>query len=265
MTAAILALYWNVATGLVRQWTADDNYSHGFVIVPLAAYFAWNRRERLRAAPLQPSAWGLAGICVSVSIFLLGTAAAELFLARISLIPLIASCIWFVCGPAHVRVLRFPLLFLLLMIPLPAILFNQLAFPLQLFASQVGEVTLRAAGVPVLREGNVLELETLRLEVAEACSGIRSLVSLLTVVIVLTQVGESTSRRWWLLVGATVPVAIAANAARVAGTGIAAHAWGREAAEGFLHTASGTLVFVVAVTILLALHRLGRPAVMRSV
>ena len=145
------------------------------------------------------------------------------------------------------------------MVPLPAIVFNQIAFPLQLFASQVGEVTLRAAGVPVLREGNVLELEVLRLEVAEACSGIRSLVSLFTFAVVFGHLSQSSTRRLCLLAIATVPIAVAANAARVAGTGLAAHVWGKSAAEGFLHTASGTLLFVIAVTLLLSLNRVRRP------
>jgi exosortase len=141
------------------------------------------------------------------------------------------------------------------MIPLPAIIFNQIAFPLQLFASRVGEVALGVAGVPVLREGNVITLPTVTLEVAEACSGIRSLVSLLTLAIVIGQLSEP--RRWIrsALAATAVPVAIAANAARVAGTGIAAHYVGASAAEGFLHTFSGWLVFVVALALLLGTHR----------
>ena len=259
LSIVIAATYWEVGAGLVRQWARDDNYSHGFLILPLAAYFAWQRRHRLASVPVRPSQWGLVGICISQAIFLLGIASAELFLTRMSLILLIASCIWFLCGREHLRILRFPLLFLVLMIPLPAIVFNQIAFPLQLFASQVGEVTLRAAGVPVLREGNILELEALRLEVAEACSGIRSLVSLLTFAVVLGQFSRSSARRLCLLAVATIPIAVAANAARVAGTGLAAHVWGKTAAEGFLHAASGTLLFVVAVSVLLSLNRVRRP------
>src|SRR5688572_2225907 len=149
LSIAVVATYWEVITGLVRQWARDDNYSHGFLILPLAVYFAWQRRDQLSSVPVRPSPWGLVGIGGSQALFLVGTASAELFLTRLSLLLLIASCIWFLCGRAHVRLLRFPLFFLVLMVPLPAIVFNQMAFPLQLFASQVGEVTLRAAGVPV--------------------------------------------------------------------------------------------------------------------
>ena len=260
VSAAIVAANWELCAGLVQQWARDDNYSHGFLILPLSAYFAWQRRRALASAPQKPSIWGLGVIAFSFVLMAVGTMAAELFLARVSLVLLAAGCIAFLYGRQCLRILRVPVLFLLLMIPLPAIVFNQIAFPLQLFASRVGEVTMRAAGVPVLRDGNVLELETLRLEVAEACSGIRSLVSLLTLALVLGFVGGSSGPRIWLLALATVPIAVIANAGRVAGTGLAAHVWGPGVAEGFLHTTSGTLAFAVAVAALLALKGARRPA-----
>jgi exosortase len=156
----------------------------------------------------------------------------------------------FVCGWQHLRVLAFPIAFLLLMIPIPAIIFNQIAFPLQIFASQFGETAMNIADIPVLREGNVIVLANTTLEVAEACSGIRSLVSLLTLGIVY---GYFTDPRGWLrttVALSTVPIAIVANGMRVAGTGIAAHYYGPEAATGFFHTFSGWLVFVVAFAML---------------
>jgi exosortase len=259
VATVVLAAYWELWVGLVQQWAHDDNYSHGFLIVPLAAYFTWQRRAALAATPVSPSSWGLVLVAISIAMIAIGAMAAELFIARMSLVVLIAGCIAFLYGRQHLSILRVPVLFLLLMIPLPAIVFNQIAFPLQLFASQVGEVTIRAAGVPVLRDGNVLELEALRLEVAEACSGIRSLVSLLTLAVVLGQLGGGSRRRMWLLALATIPIAVAANAGRVAGTGLAAHVWGKAVAEGFLHTASAALAFGVAVAALLALKSVRRP------
>ena len=261
---AVVAAYWDLAIGLVRQWATDGNYSHGFAIVPLSAYFAWQRRSALLAAPVSPSKWGLLLVAGGVLLFVMGAAAAELFVARVSLIVLLAGCVLFLCGPKHLRLLRFPLLFLLLMVPLPAVVFNQIALPLQFFASQVGEVTLRAAGVPVLRDGNVLELETVRLEVAEACSGIRSLVSLLAFALALGRFGGASPPRLLLLAASTVPIAVAANAARVAGTGLAAQVWGPLAAQGMFHSASGALVFVVAVTALLSVNTLRCPRWVRA-
>lgn len=254
--AAIVGVYFPVLSSLVRQWAGDENYSHGFIIIPFAVYFAWQKRQALAATPAQPSAAGLLFVGGSLLVLLAGLLGAELFLTRISLIGVLAGSIWFLFGWKHVRLLAFPLLFLILMIPLPAMIFNQIAFPLQLFASRVGETVLSFAGVPVLREGNVLELASTKLEVAQACSGIRSLVSLLTLGVLLGKLTEPRLSTRVLLVLLTVPVAIAANAARVAGTGLAANWIGPEAAEGFLHTFSGWLVFVAAFGLLLLAQRL---------
>ena len=246
LAAAVLWLYGGVLAALIRQWSSDDNYSHGFFVIPLAAFFAWERRERLLAAPRHPSAAGLALVAVSLLVFTAGIFGAELFLTRVSLIGVLAGCILFIWGRDQFRTLLFPLAFLLLMVPLPAIVFNQIAFPLQLLASQAGESVIAAAGIPVLREGNVLHLPARTLEVAEACSGIRSLVSLLMLAIVL---GYFTESRLWprvLIAVAAVPIAIVANASRVAGTGLAAEWVSPAAADGFFHTFSGWLMFVVA-------------------
>jgi exosortase len=258
LVAALALTYHDVLNGLVRQWASDDNYSHGFLVVPLAIYFGWQRRAAFATAERRPSLLGLVVILAGAGLLVLGVAASELFLSRMSLVVVLAGCIVFLFGIQHLKVLAFPLAFLLLMIPLPTILFNQIAFPLQLFASGIGELALRSAGVPVVRDGNVLELAALRLEVVEACSGIRSFVSLLTLALVMGQFGRLSTGRIWALAAATVPVAVAANAARVAGTGLAAHAWGKTAAEGFLHAGSGTVVFLVATAALLSLDRIMR-------
>jgi exosortase len=258
VAAALGLVYWDILTGLAAQWSHDSDYSHGFVVLPLAAYFVYQRRARLRRARMRPTMWGLAVVCAGFVIFTAGVAAADVFLARISLLPVLAGCVLFLFGAAHLRVLVFPLLFLILMIPLPTIVFNDLTLPLQLIASQAGELALRMAGVPVVREGNVLELVGMRLEVAEACSGIRSLVALLTFALTFSQFSGPSKLRMLGLAIATIPVAVATNAARVAGTGLAAHVWGPIAARGVLHTASGTVAFCAAVLTLVALARVDR-------
>jgi exosortase D (VPLPA-CTERM-specific) len=249
------ALYYHVVVKLVHDWGADDNYSHGFLIVPIALYLVWERRARLAAAPTRPSWLGLLLIVLSLAVLGAGVLGAELFLTRISMLGVLAGIVLFLYGWRTLRLLAFPLAFLLLMIPLPAIIFNRIAFPLQLLASRFGELALTIAGVPVLREGNVITLSNTSLEVAEACSGIRSLVSLLTLAIVY---GYVMDRRPWAritLALASIPVAIAANGIRVAGTGLAAHYVGPEAAQGFFHEFSGWLVFVVAFILLFAVQR----------
>ena len=250
LLAAVLWLYRDVLWSLVRQWASDDNYSHGFLILPIAIYCAWERRDLLKRIDRRPHAAGLALVLFSLAVFAMGTLAAELFLTRISLVGVIVGGIMFVWGGAFVRALAFPLALLPLMIPLPTIVFNQVALPLQLIASRVGETVISVAGIPVLREGNILELPGMTLAVAEACSGIRSLMSLVALAILLAYfVGGGMWGRL-IVVASAVPIAIAANAARVAGTGLTAHWAGRQAAEGFFHGFSGWLLFVTAVAVL---------------
>jgi len=259
LTAAIGLMYAGVVSSLIQQWSSDDNYSHGFFVLPLAAYFAWERREQLAVAARRPSVLGLLVIIASLLVYTAGLLGAELFLTRVSMIGVIAGTVLFVWGWTHVRILLFPILFLLLMVPLPSIIFNQIAFPLQLVASQAGEAVITTAGIPVLREGNVLQLPSRTLEVAEACSGIRSLVSLIMLAIVLGYFTERRTGVRVLIAMAAVPIAIVANAARVAGTGLAAEWVSPAAAEGFFHTFSGWLMFVVAFAgLLLVQHLLSR-------
>lgn len=244
--AGIVWLYFGVLSSLVRQWASDDNYSHGFFIIPLAVYFAWERRDQLSRAATNPHTAGLFLIAASLAVFVAGNLAAELFLARISIVGVVAGIVLFVWGPAHLKQLAFPIAVLVLMVPLPTIVFNQIAFPLQLFASRIGEVAIASAGIPVIREGNVLELPNSTLAVAEACSGIRSLISLITLALVLAYFSERRPLARTVIVLSAIPIAVLANAARVAGTGFASHWFGARAAEGFFHTFSGWLVFAVA-------------------
>ena len=246
LAAGVLWLYAGVLSSLVRQWAGDDNYSHGFLIVPIALYCAWERRDVLRRTERRPHAAGLVIVLISLIVFAMGVLAAELFLTRISLVGVIAGALLFVWGSGHLRVLAFPLALLPLMVPLPAIVFNQIALPLQLIASRVGEATIAALGIPVLRDGNILELPAMTLAVAEACSGIRSLISLVTLAIVLAYFAGRSGWGRAVVVASAVPIAIAANALRVAGTGVTAHWIGRSAAEGFFHGFSGWLLFVTA-------------------
>jgi exosortase len=251
-------LYWPVLVKLVHDWATDDNYSHGFFIVPLAAFFAWEQRKALADLPRRPTWLGVPVIVGSIGVLLAGLLGAELFLARVSIVGVVAGSILFLLGWRHLQRLAFPLAFLLLMIPIPAIIFNRIAFPLQLLASQAGEVVLQAFHIPVLREGNVMTLANTSLEVAEACSGIRSLVSLLTLGIVYGYFFDRRNVFRVLLAATTIPVAIFTNALRVAGTGIAAHYYGASAAEGFFHEFSGLIVFAAALALLALVAKLAQ-------
>jgi len=238
-----LFLYGQIVLQLASDWQHDDNYSHGFLIIPAAL-------------PHRPAAPGLLIVVGSLLVMFVGTLGAELFLTRISMLGVIGGAIIFLLGLPHFRRLLFPLGALLLMIPLPSIVFNQIAFPLQILASQLGVAALRVGHIPVLREGNVIVLASTTLEVAEACSGIRSLISLLTLGVLYGYVLGYRPARRTLLALATIPIAILSNAFRVAGAGLTADLFGPSALEGFLHSFSGWLTFVSSLALLLGVDRL---------
>jgi exosortase len=256
LTACFAFLYRQIIVDLVYDWSRDDNYSHGFLIVPIALYLAYERRIRFASAERRPSNFGLVIVLGSLLLLFAGVLGAEYFTTRISMLGIIAGSLVFLFGWPQLRIMLFPVAFLLLMIPIPAMIFNQVALPLQSLASRFAEGALAACQVPVFREGNIINLANTSIEVAEACSGIRSLMALLALGIVY---GYFVEARLWLRIAlalATIPVAIAANALRVAGTGLAAHSYGASAAQGFFHTFSGWLVFLAALVMLFALHRI---------
>jgi exosortase len=255
LAGALAWLYAGVAVGLVRQWATDDDYSHGFFVLPLAAFFVWERRAALKGAVRRPTLLGLPVLVGGLLCFIAGQFGSELFLSRVSIIGILAGLVLFLLGPRHFRILAFPLGFLVLMVPLPNILFNHIAFPLQMLASQVGESAIAASGIPVLREGNILLLPGRSLEVAEACSGIRSLISLLMLAIVLGYFLERRVGARIAIALAAIPIAVLANATRVAGTGLASYWISPAAADGFFHTFSGWIMFVVALGALLLFQR----------
>jgi exosortase len=259
--AGFLVAYGPVLSRLVSDWWTDENYSHGFIVLPFAAWFAWERRERLRTTPVRPAATGLLVVALGLALLVAGQLGAEYFLARISIVFVLAGGVAFIAGWARLRVLALPLAFLVLMIPIPTIVFNKVAFPLQLLASRAGEVTLGVLNIPVLREGNLIILARTTLEVAEACSGIRSLVSLLTLSILYGYFTDERASVRVALALASIPIAVVANAMRVAGTGVAAHHFGEVAAEGFFHSFSGWIVFVVAAGLMVLTAQIIRFAV----
>lgn len=248
-------LYGPVLIRLVRQWWSDPNFSHGFFVPIFSAFVIWQNRTRLRAIQPKPSIWGLLFIMIALAMLLVGTFGAELFLSRLSLILLIAGAVVFFVGWATFRAVLFPICFLVLMVPIPAIVFSQITLPLQILASKLAAGTLPICGVPVLREGNIINLPAMPLEVAQACSGIRSLMSLTTLAIMY---GYLVERRVWVRVAlalASIPIAVAANGLRIVGTGLIVQYWDPEKAEGFFHLFSGWLVFVFSLLMLFALHR----------
>jgi exosortase len=290
IAAALGFAYFSVLRKLGYDWWTDENYSHGLLIPLIIGYMLWVERERLSRVPQRPSLlWG--GLIVTFAMLSLwvGTAGAELYVQRMSLVLMLAGIIIYFWGFRLLRLLMVPLGLLILAIPIPAIIFNKIAFPLQIFASRCAVWAMRLFDIPVLRQGNVIELmpkgarETKKLEVVEACSGIRSLMTLLTLAVVFAYFthprkgdgdgmggGGALLRRvksygFWrstILVVSAIPIAILTNAMRVSGTGVLAHYYGTEVADGFFHSFSGWVVYIVAFLLLFAvgwlLDRVGK-------
>jgi len=236
------------------QWWQDPDYSHGFVVPLFAGYVLYQRRHMLQHVQLGPNTLGFPVMLGAIVLLLAGTLGAELFVSRSSLLFLLGGMILFFAGWKMLRAVAFPLVFLVLMIPLPALIYNQVTFPLQLLASRLASNSLELFGVPVLREGNVLVLPNYSLEVVEACSGIRSLMSLIALAVAY---GYFVEKRLWAritLVVLTLPIAVASNAVRVVGAGVVTYYWGPQYAEGFFHFFQGWLIFVSAVACMLFVH-----------
>jgi exosortase len=255
LSAALIWLYAPVLSHLIGQWVHDPNYSHGFFVPAFSLYVLWQQKDELRKLPLQPSWFGLVVLAAAVMILSAGVLGAELFLSRVSFLIAIAGLVVLVFGWNHLRAGLFPWLFLLLMIPIPSIIFNQITFPLQLLASKVAAAVLPILGVPVLREGNVIQLPVMMLEVAEACSGIRSLMSLTTLAIIYGYLLEPRISIRVVLALASIPIAVLANSFRIVGTGLLVQYWDPEKAQGFFHAFSGWLIFVVSLSLLFLLHK----------
>jgi exosortase len=271
-------VYFTVLAKLGSDWWHDENYSHGLLIPFVIAFIMWQERSRFANVSAQPAAWlGAIGVAISTLMLWAGTAGAELFVQRFSLVLMLASVVVYFFGVRLMRFVAVPLFLLLLAIPIPQIVFNKIAFPLQLFASRCAVAAMSFFSIPVLRQGNVIELmplgatEPKKLAVVEACSGIRSLMTLVTLAVIYAYfttpggyarlrraAGETPAHRRFaiarsvILVLSAVPIAILTNAVRVSGTGVLAHYYGTRVADGFFHSFSGWVVYIAAALLLFA-------------
>lgn len=250
----LAACYYPVLGRMIRDWYIDEDMGHGFFVPVVSAYMIWRRKEQLLSRRFAPALWGLAVVALGGLLLVLGTYAVEQTVMRGSFLVALWGAVLTLGGWPLLRELAFPMFLLVFMIPLPAVIYNQLTFPLQLFASQVAEAALSLLGVPVFREGNILELPSQRLSVVEACSGIRSLMSLTYLSLVY---GYFYENRLWirgLLLLLTPAIAILVNALRVTAAGLLSE-FDPQLAQGAFHSMEGWLMFLLALAALVALHR----------
>jgi exosortase len=269
LVGSLAWLYAGTARALAVQWFSSADASYGLILASVAVAIAFRRRHLLPVRPLfrdglLSSTAGLFVLVSGCALLVAGTIAADLFTTRFSFIVVTTGLIWFLAGRQAVRAFAAPLLFLVLAIPLPELIVNAITLPLQLIASRIAETALLAAGTPVIRDGNVLTLPRMTLQVAEACSGLRSAVSLVSVGVLLAWASRGTFLRKAAVVAAAVPVAVLANGLRIAAAGFASEAWGPAAAGGMWHELMGWLTFVACLSVLLEIqHQLDR-ATLRS-
>ncbi len=250
-TAIAFGIFAPVIYHMVLHWRAVDDYSHGFLIAPLSLYFAWERRGVLRRTPIEPSWWGVVPLALGALALAIGRLGVELMAMRVGFVLTVVGLPLLLLGPHVFRVLAFPLLFLFLMVPLPQSLVNIIAFPLQLVAADFAVNSLYWLGIPALREGNIIHLADTQLFVAEACSGLRSLMALSTLAVVFAYFFRKNLLERIVLILSAIPIAIFVNAFRVALTGVLANRFGQEAAEGVIHQTEGFFTFGLAFGLLL--------------
>jgi exosortase len=255
LIGCLIGCYAPLLAGLARQWSTDPDMSHGFFVLPVAAYLVWRRRAELREIEREPNWWGFAIAALGAVLMLLGTLGAQVFVARAAFLVSLTGAVLLLGGTRRLRILAFPLLLLLFLFPIPAIVYARVTLPLQIFASATAETVLNVIGIPVLRDGNILELPHERLSVVEACSGIRSLLSLSFLALIYAYFFDKRVAMRWVLLAATVPIAIAANAARVTMTGVLSE-YSAGLAHGAFHLFEGWVLFVVALGLLISVHQL---------
>lgn len=243
-------LYSGTIWKMVSDWNTDPNYSHGFLIPIISGYFLWQMRGSLPAPEQRGIAAGLLMVFTGLGLFVLGHLSGELFTMRLSMLVVLAGTVAFAAGTPLLRAVAFPLGFLLFMIPLPYLIYNSFAFPLKLFVSRVSVASLQAMGYTVLREGNIISFPSTTLEVADACSGMRSIISLLALATAAAYLSLKGWVRKIVLVALAVPIAVAVNAFRVIVTGMLANRYGARAAEGFYHEFAGLVIFGAAILLL---------------
>jgi exosortase len=253
-----ILLYFQVIVGLVNDWWVDSNYSHGFLVPLVSAYLIWKKRGKLKSLEKKRSYWGFLILLSGLGIYILGTAGSEYFSVRFSLVIVLFGLIFYLNGKEWAKELLFPVAFLSFMVPIPYVIYYSIAFPMQLFSTKLSYYVLHSIGLPSIRQGNIIYLPNYSLEVVEACSGLRSLVSLLALGTFFAYIAFKSNLKRFILFLSVFPISIGANIFRILITAVGAYVISPKLAEDFLHKLSGLIVFLISVFSLFILSRIIR-------
>ncbi len=253
---SIAVLFHQVICGMVRDWYTNENYSQGFLIPFISGYLVWQQRQRISELPIRPHNSGFLMLIFCCLFFMAASIGAELFSMRLSMLMILFSSVVFLAGWPIAKTLSAPIGYLIFMIPLPAIIWNKIAFPLKLFATHMAVSAIRAANIPVYGEGNIIYLANTTLQVVDACSGLRSLTSLLAISAAFALITDHSKVKKIILFLSAVPIAILLNIVRLFMTAVLASRFGPQVAQGFLHEISGLIVFALALVLTYLVHLL---------
>ncbi|MDA8091239.1 MAG: exosortase/archaeosortase family protein [Nitrospiraceae bacterium] len=248
----LAASYYSIVIPMVMDWYNDPNYSHGFFVPLIAGYFVWQRAGVLKTTSARPDNRGLIVLIAGLLLLVFGHLATEYFSMRSSLIVVLAGTVLYLFGKDVLKGLALPLGYLFFMVPLPYIVYDAIAFPLRLFVTKCSVSALSAMDIPVLRDGCIIEFPNVTLNVANACSGVRSLMSLLALSVAVAYFTRTSAWKRWVIILSAIPITIITNAVRIIATGLLVQYWGQRAAEGFFHEFIGMVVFGLALALLVA-------------
>jgi exosortase len=254
LLAIFVVLYFPFIRTMVQDWNTNDNFSHGYLIPIISAFMIGSMRRGLKEVEISPSNWGFPLILLGLMQLTVAKIGSEYFLQRTSMILVLFGLSFFLLGKDLTKMICVPILYLIFMIPIPAIIWNEIAFPMQLFASALAERLIQIIGIPVFRGGNILHLSNTTLEVVDACSGLRSLMSMLALSAGMAYLFGRSKKRKWVLFLSAVPIAILVNIIRLTFTAVLANRFGEKMAQGFLHEFSGWLIFILGLGMLISVH-----------
>lgn len=254
---------------LVGEWFYHSNNSHGVLVPFISLFLIWQKRDQLIKSQISNSKWGLLILITSMLLYILSYAGSVAVVSRAMIVISLIGLVLFNFGKEIFSIIQFPLFYLIFMVPVPVTIYKLVAFPLQLFATQVSAFFIHILTISVYREGNMLYFAQTQLEVAEACSGLRSMTSFIMLSFLFAYMMDKDSKwRRICIVLSAIPLAIFVNIVRVTGTGILAHFYGSQVARGFLHEFSGLVVFAFGFILLLLeyllLSKTGRKGIQLS-